>query len=396
MPPKNQKGEAKTQQQKQPNAQKKQQQQESAKSVAPKKVQEEQEELIFWKRPFTTLRLFLKVFLGFLSRVFGHIVNYIVIYGIIAAAIVIPHLIEGEHTPWVKKFDEFVEFCGYWIILGVASSIGLGTGLHTFVLYTGPHIAKYTMAANEYGVLPKLLPSRWAIRPTFTRGVGAVTFLSVVNGVQWEAILWGLGTALGELPPYFVAKAASVAGNTNEELEELEKSGSDSIVDKLKLFIYKSLKRYGFITVLLCASIPNPLFDLAGITCGHFGIPLKTFLGATIIGKAFIKANLQVLFVVFMFSNHHVENVLSFLEGNLPFLKNRLSEGLAKQKEILLNPDSKVKGEENLIAVVWNYIIFAMIFYFIYKTIEALAQAELNKENEERAEVSKGSEKKKK
>lgn len=30
----------------------------------------------------------------------------------------------------------------YWIILGVASSIGLGTGLHTFVLYLGPWIAK--------------------------------------------------------------------------------------------------------------------------------------------------------------------------------------------------------------------------------------------------------------
>jgi len=33
--------------------------------------------------------------------------------------------------------------------------------------------------------------------------------------------LWGLGTAIGELPPYFVAKAASEAGSINDELEEL-------------------------------------------------------------------------------------------------------------------------------------------------------------------------------
>ena len=36
----------------------------------------------------------------------------------------------------------------YWIVLGIASSIGLGTGLHTFVLYLGPWIAKVNIKAN--------------------------------------------------------------------------------------------------------------------------------------------------------------------------------------------------------------------------------------------------------
>lgn len=40
------------------------------------------------------------------------------------------------------------------INIGVASSIGLGTGLHTFVLYLGPHIAKVTMATNECNYVP--------------------------------------------------------------------------------------------------------------------------------------------------------------------------------------------------------------------------------------------------
>jgi len=37
-----------------------------------------------------------------------------------------------------------------------------------------------------------------------------------------EAFLWGLGTAIGELPPYYVARAASLAGKKSEELEELQ------------------------------------------------------------------------------------------------------------------------------------------------------------------------------
>ena len=38
-----------------------------------------------------------------------------------------------------------------WVGLGVLSSVGLGTGLHTFLLYLGPHIAAVTLAAYECG-----------------------------------------------------------------------------------------------------------------------------------------------------------------------------------------------------------------------------------------------------
>lgn len=45
---------------------------------------------------------------------------------------------------------------------------------------------------------------------------------------------------------------------------------------------------------LFVFQIPNPLFDLAGITCGHFLVPFWTFFGATVIGKAIIKMHIQV------------------------------------------------------------------------------------------------------
>jgi hypothetical protein len=44
---------------------------------------------------------------------------------------------------------------------------------------------------------------------------------TVYQAVCLEAFLFGLGTAIGELPPYFVAKAASIAGQTNEELNQI-------------------------------------------------------------------------------------------------------------------------------------------------------------------------------
>ena len=51
-----------------------------------------------------------------------------------------------------------------------------------------------------------------------------------------------------------------------------------------------------FLTIALVDTfqIPNPLFDLAGITCGHFLVPFWTFFGATLIGKAIVKMHIQV------------------------------------------------------------------------------------------------------
>lgn len=44
-------------------------------------------------------------------------------------------------------------------------------------------------------------------RPT----LGALpTMWSIAQKVKWEAFFWGFGTALGELPPYFVARAGKM------------------------------------------------------------------------------------------------------------------------------------------------------------------------------------------
>lgn len=120
--------------------------------------------------------------------------------------------------------------------------------------------------------------------------------------------MWGFGTALGELPPFFMARAAKLSGQDidDEEYNEYRayidgnKSAEDvdGIFTKFKIRLEKimeyGIKKIGFFGILAAASIPNPLFDLAGITCGVFLIPFWTFFGATVIGKAIIKMHLQV------------------------------------------------------------------------------------------------------
>lgn len=59
--------------------------------------------------------------------------------------------------------------------------------------------------------------------------------------------------------------------------------------------------------------IPNPLFDLAGITCGHFLVPFWTFFGATLIGKAVIKMHIQKLFVIIAFNETLIETAINYI-----------------------------------------------------------------------------------
>ncbi len=151
------------------------------------------------------------------------------------------------------------------------------------------------------------------------------------RAVILEAFLWGLGTAIGELPPYFVAKAAAISGKKDQEFEEFKKEiHHKDFFSRAKAMLYKGLRKHAFIVVLLFASIPNPLFDLAGLTCGHFMISFATFFGATIIGKAVIKVSIQCFFVIILFSKHHIEHVLSFIEGQIPSMHGFLSQQLEK------------------------------------------------------------------
>jgi hypothetical protein len=228
----------------------------------------------------------------------------------------------------------------------VASSIGLGTGLHTFLLYLGPFIAQVTLAAYECNSLkfPEPPYPESIICPMFTNNdqlklntteinpngslnnnnnnnvnneenlfsstaamaiASSISILSIMSKVRLESFMWGAGTAIGELPPYFMARASAlssietrkidnglIASEQDEELEEFEelleaekKGGKGlSILDKMRLTVFKMIKKVGFWGILLCASIPNPLFDLAGITCGHFLVKFWTFFGATLIG----------------------------------------------------------------------------------------------------------------
>ncbi|KAM0925827.1 hypothetical protein ACQ4PT_003971 [Festuca glaucescens] len=377
----------------------------------------ELENLTLTKHPFRTLHFFMLAMLQYLKRLATYILSKGALFAVLIVLVVIPGVTllvtDGLHKKHVQEFLNYARFVLWWVSLGVASSIGLGSGLHTFVLYLGPHIALFTIKAVQCGrvdlktapydtILLKQAPS-WLDKkcsefgspmyPASDHSVMIPVF-DLLPQVQLEAILWGIGTALGELPPYFISRAARLSGSELEAVKELDVAPSTedgpvaSNVNRTKRWLLSHSQHLNFFTILILASVPNPLFDLAGIMCGQFGIPFWEFFFATLIGKAIIKTHIQTLFIISLCNNqllYLMEKELIWIFGHIPGFSANLPSVIAKlhsAKEKYLSPPASGSPSSQIedkqwnfsFASIWNSVVWLVLMNFFIKIVTSTAQ----------------------
>uniref|UniRef100_A0A3P8UQS5 Vacuole membrane protein 1 n=1 Tax=Cynoglossus semilaevis TaxID=244447 RepID=A0A3P8UQS5_CYNSE len=309
------------------------------------KDKEERMSLVLWRRPVTTLHYFL-----------------------------LETLIKLKE--WTLKEG----FVFLFLVLCFVLSIMYSTeGAHQ----QGPHIASVTLAAYECGStdFPEPPYPDQIVCPQSGALETGISLFSIMSKVRLEACMWGAGTAIGELPPYFMARAARLSGadpddEDYEEFEEmLEKAeGAQDFASRAKLGVQHLVQKVGFFGILTCASIPNPLFDLAGITCGHFMVPFWTFFGATLIGKAIIKMHIQKLFVIITFSKHIVEQMVSLI-GSVPRVGPALQKPFSQYLEAQRNKMHSPGGDDNWLSWVFEKLVLVMVCYFVISIVNSMAQS---------------------
>ncbi|KAM1171835.1 hypothetical protein TB2_021696 [Malus domestica] len=383
------------------------------------KHQEELDNLTLTSQPLRTLKFFILAVVQYVKRSISYLLargGWLVFLSTVVLSLgILLITIDGPHEKHLEELVKYFQFGLWWVALGVASSIGLGSGLHTFVLYLGPHIAFFTLKAMQCGRVDLKSASYDTIQlkqgpswlgkncsdfgpPLFTSLHGLrVPLSSILPQVQLEAVLWGLGTAIGELPPYFISRAASMSGNkvVMEELDAPSYEGTGFIATRLnqiKRWLLSHSQQLNFFTILVLASVPNPLFDLAGIMCGQFGIPFWKFFLATLIGKAIIKTHLQTVFIISVCNNqllNWIENeliwVFSLIPGFAAVLPNLIAKiDAAKEKYLTASPSSniKVKTWDFSFASIWNSLVWLMLLNFFVKIVNATAQRYLKKQQE--------------
>uniref|UniRef100_A0A3B4H6L1 Vacuole membrane protein 1-like n=1 Tax=Pundamilia nyererei TaxID=303518 RepID=A0A3B4H6L1_9CICH len=366
---------------------------------------DEREALVLWKKPLLTLHYFTLELLitlkGWTWRLWQQRQT---VFGLLTllTLLSIAYRIEGAHTQYVCYMEKKTLWCAYWVGLGILSSVGLGTGLHTFLLYLGPHIASVTLAAYECGSVdfPEPPYPEQIVCPQQETLQGKVSLWTILSKVRLEACMWGVGTAIGELPPYFMARAARLSGTEpdDEDYQEFEEmldqaEATQDFSSRAKVGVQNLIQKVGFFGILACASIPNPLFDLAGITCGHFLVPFWTFFGATLIGKALIKMHIQKLFVIITFSKHIVEQMVSLI-GSVPLLGAALQkpfrEYLEAQKAKLHHLTGEgIPAEESWLSWLFEKVVVIMVCFFVCSIVNSMAQSYAKRKRQEKYSESK-------
>merc|ERR1712136_487446 len=211
------------------------------------------------KSPLTTIVLFVRWLVSFIARTTRRIMisrftwfvlipavgTYFGLKYHFAQELFVPPVC-GETTGgsmWL--FEVAVVEISWWAILGILSSVGFGTGLHSGIMFLFPHVMQ-------------------------------------------------VGAAVGEPPPYLVSKAARLTGSSDSEYHsEIEeaKSKTDAF-SRMKIWTINFTERHGFMGILMLASWPNAAFDMCGMCCGYLLMPFWTFFIATALGKGVIKVNL--------------------------------------------------------------------------------------------------------
>lgn len=194
--------------------------------------------------------------------------------------------------------------------------------------------------------------------------------------------------------------AASLSGSKVEAMEELDASSENkgflaTRLAQTKRWFFAHAQCLNFFTILILASVPNPLFDLAGIMCGQFGIPFWKFFFATLIGKAIIKTHIQTVFIISVCNNqllHLVETELIRMLSFIPGIETMLPKIIAKlhsmkDKYMATKTPStsniKVNKWDFSLASVWNGVVTIMLLNFFVKIVNATAQRFLKKQQKQ-------------
>lgn len=191
-----------------------------------------------------------------------------------------------------------------------------------------------------------------------------------------------------------------MSGSKLDAMEELDGSSSEgdgavgSRLMKLKHWLISHSQYLNSLTILLLASIPNPLFDLAGIMCGQLGIPFWKFFLATLIGKAIIKTFIQTVFIISVCNNQlldWVENELIWVLSHIPGVASVLPYLLAKLHAVKdkylatatpVAPKAQVTKWGLSFSTIWNTVVWLVLMNFLFKIVNTTAQSFLKKEQE--------------
>eukprot|EP00041_Stephanoeca_diplocostata_P022368 m.532404 g.532404 ORF g.532404 m.532404 type:complete len:321 (-) comp22045_c0_seq2:487-1449(-) len=262
-------------------------------------------------------------------------------------------------------------------------------GMQSGMIFLFPHILKVVYSAETCKTLdfdsrinmwfnPAMPQTQLRFPCTVDPAGEAPTLWEMYYKIFWPTIIWGIGTAAGEIPPYHFAYLAASRGEVDDEWEkelnslETDRSSASMAVNmftEMKSWMIRFIQNNGFLGVYLMAAWPNAAFDLCGMCCGHFQMEFWTFFGAVLLGKAFTLRPIQAILFVMTFSHVYRPMLIETVAGAIPVVGEQTGHFLAEKIETFItNVESggdNGSGGMGAIATVWALVVLSLITYFI-------------------------------
>eukprot|EP01062_Namystynia_karyoxenos_P070166 TRINITY_DN65551_c0_g1_i1.p1 TRINITY_DN65551_c0_g1~~TRINITY_DN65551_c0_g1_i1.p1 ORF type:complete len:532 (+),score=120.07 TRINITY_DN65551_c0_g1_i1:96-1691(+) len=362
------------------------------------------------KSPFSTLSLAVHRLISLFMHALEYLAESHTTHKVLLL-VVLPYVgasyVPGPHLEYFYWMNAWLQDAVFWIVLGILSSVGFGTGMHSGVLFLFPHIYKVCIAADECGHLNFHTNALYAGGPadglallpigdpvpdycqcTRTPDAAVAGFWWRVLRVMWPCLLWGGGTAIGEIPPYLVARKVADSGGVHLDAV-LDQDPAPGSIKAMQKWMIDFVMRHGFGAVFLLAAWPNAFFDLCGLVCGNIKMPFTTFFAAVFLGKAVVKVQGQAVFFSMISTGSVVQGVVDQVTAVMVTLglpqkwQDDFRKAVEDHRNSFAAPGTEVPsatqqaGGVNYIKMIFGYATNAVVVlgvgYFLAKAVEAFA-----------------------
>jgi len=159
-----------------------------------------------------------------------------------------------KKSPWTGRVVRALLFVG---VIGISVYLyTIRDDIQQMEAYGYPGIFLFNLAASATLILP--MP-----------GVAVTSLMGAVFNPFWVAVAAATGAALGELTGYAAGFSGQKVAQRTPAYERVE----------------GWMRKFGELAILVLAIIPNPFFDVAGVTAGVLKMPVWRFLIFCWLGK---------------------------------------------------------------------------------------------------------------
>ncbi len=198
----------------------------------------------------------------------------------------------AEHAP--TRFDRRVLRATEWFgehktirLVSILTVMGLAIGQAIAMLVYDDEISNQLAGASYFSIFITNLAST----ATFfvpVPGLTAAAQALIIDQGDKARFPWligaagGLGMALGEITAYYGGYLGAEMMRGRDLPGPKQFHGT---IQRVVRTIDWLMNRWGMATLFVLSALPNPLFEIAGLTAGSVRMPFRRFLGAVTAGK---------------------------------------------------------------------------------------------------------------